>query len=298
MKWEGREESKNVEDRRNERIAGNVIGTGLSGLGFLLLSRGGKRGFLILAIGFVVLYFMGVNPVRLFFGDGAIETKPSSSQVAAPREPTERDKFIRVVLHETEETWTKIFAANNMRYRPPVMVQFSGQINSACGFASAAVGPFYCPNDQKLYLDDSFFDQLQRQFHVKGDFAQAYVIAHEVGHHVQNMLGTLGEVNNLSRRVGKAEANALSVRVELQADCYAGIWAHSTAQQGLLEEGDIESALDAAHKIGDDALQKQSQGYVVPDSFTHGTSEQRAKWFDRGYQSGDVKACDTFSGEL
>lgn len=298
MKWEGREESKNVEDRRNERMAGNVIGTGLSGLGFLLLSRGGKRGLIILALAFIGLYFLGVNPVRLFFGDGAIETGGSSQQVSAPREPTERDKFIRVVLHETEETWTKIFAENGARYKQPTLVQFSGRINSACGLASAAVGPFYCPNDQKLYLDDSFFDQLQRQFGVKGEFAQAYVIAHEVGHHVQNLLGTLSKTNALMQRSGRTGANAISVRVELQADCYAGVWAHFTAQKGLLEDGDIESAMDAANKIGDDALQKQSQGYVVPDSFTHGTSAQRAKWFGRGYENGDLKACDTFSGDI
>ncbi|MHC5307827.1 KPN_02809 family neutral zinc metallopeptidase [Bartonella sp. LJL80] len=302
MRWEGRRQSKNVEDRRGQRASGgSAMRTGLRGIGLGLLTRGGGRGILILIVIFVGLSFFGFNPSRFLFGDGALERNGSSQtsqQSLPPQADDKRGQFIATVLAETEDTWTTIFKQHNAVYQPPVLVRFSGTVRSACGLATAAVGPFYCPADRKLYLDDSFFEQLSRQFGAPGEFAQAYVIAHEVGHHIQNLTGVLNATNRQRARMSTAAANALSVKVELQADCYAGVWAHSTDQKGLLDSGDIEAALNAAHKIGDDALQKQAQGYVVPDSFTHGSSVQRAEWFNRGYQSGKMESCDTFSANL
>ena len=205
---------------------------------------------------------------------------------------------MRTVLAETEDVWDGIFQAEGPDYQYPTMVLFSGQVSSACGFASSASGPFYCPGDQRLYLDTAFFGQLARQFGASGDFAQAYVVAHEVGHHVQNLIGVLPKFNAMRQQMSEAEANQMSVRVELQADCFAGIWAHYTDQKGLLEKGDIEEALNAAHQIGDDTLQKRSQGYVVPDSFNHGTSKQRATWFAKGFNTGRLSACDTFNNPV
>lgn len=212
---------------------------------------------------------------------------------------TERDKelaqFVSVVLAETETVWHQIFKENGSAYREPKLVLYSGQVQSACGIAGSAVGPFYCPGDEKLYIDLSFYDELQKRFKAPGDFAMAYVIAHEVGHHIQQVTGVMDKMNELRSRLSKEEYNQYSIRLELQADFYAGIWAHYTEQQNLLESGDLEEALNAASAVGDDNIQKQSQGYVVPESFTHGTSEQRKRWFYKGFTSGDIRQGDTFS---
>jgi len=225
------------------------------------------------------------------------ETSQQTQQLpqtnAAPRSNDQMKQFVGVVLAETESVWNGIFQQEGRQYPEPRLVMFSNQIRSACGSASSATGPFYCPADSKVYLDTSFFGQLEKQFSASGDFAQAYVIAHEVGHHVQNVIGVLPKFNQMRRSLSKYEANQMSIRVELQADCFAGIWAHYTDQKGLLERGDLEEALNAATQIGDDAIQKRTQGYVVPESFNHGTSEQRKTWFYRGYKSGRLDQCDT-----
>jgi predicted metalloprotease len=207
-------------------------------------------------------------------------------------------QFVSVVLAETEDVWNGVFQAEGSKYEEPTLALFSGQVQSACGYASSASGPFYCPGDRKVYLDTTFFDQLESQFGASGDFAQAYVIAHEVGHHVQNLIGVLPKFNAMRQNMSQADANSMSVRVELQADCFAGIWGHFTKQQGILEVGDLEEALNAAQQIGDDNLQRRTQGYVVPESFNHGTSAQRANWFKRGFDSGKLESCDTFSGNI
>jgi predicted metalloprotease len=278
MRWEGRRESQNVEDRRGMRF-GRAGGIGL--------------GTIVLAL--VAAYF-GVDPSVVLQG-----TQPSqqAEQVPYNESPEEAQlrKFVGVVLAETEDAWGAIFSAAGRTYEQPSLVLFSGAVKSACGFAQAAVGPFYCPGDRQMYIDLSFYKDLQDRFGAPGDFAQAYVIAHEVGHHVQTLLG-ISERNMAARqRASEAEANALSVRQELQADCFAGIWAHSADRTQLLEPGDIEEGLNAAAAIGDDRLQKQSQGYIAPESFTHGSSEQRVRWFTRGVRTGDVGACDTFKAE-
>lgn len=296
MRWEGGRQSDNIEDQRNEPDSGDpVFRTGFSGIGLGLLSRGGLRGLFILVAIFIGLSFFGFNPSRFLFGDGALvreNAAPQSQQHHSLDTDDRRGQFIATVLAETEDTWTEIFNRHHAQYRPPILVRFSGTTHSACGVATAAVGPFYCPVDQKLYLDDRFFDELSNQFGAPGEFAQAYVIAHEVGHHIQNLTGKLDANSNQQAHLGRSAANALSVKTELQADCYAGVWAYSTEQKGLLDSGDIDSALNAAAKIGDDTLQKQTQGYVVPDSFTHGTSAQRVSAFKQGYQSGQMEACD------
>jgi predicted metalloprotease len=210
----------------------------------------------------------------------------------------EMRQFVATVLAETEDVWNGIFQANGLTYQEPQLTLFDGQIRSACGFASSASGPFYCPADKKVYLDTSFFRQLSQQFGASGDFAEAYVIAHEVGHHVQNLIGVLPKFNQMRQRMSESEANHMSMQVELQADCFAGVWGHYTAQKGILEEGDLEEALNAAQQIGDDTLQKRTQGYVVPETFNHGTSAQRQKWFARGYQSGKLSDCDTFNNPI
>ena len=210
----------------------------------------------------------------------------------------EMTQFVKTVLAETEDVWSGIFQAEGQQYPAPTMVLFDGQVKSACGFASAASGPFYCPGDRKLYIDLSFYDELDRKFGASGDFAQAYVLAHEVGHHVQNLIGVLPKFNQMRQNMGEAESNVMSVRVELQADCFAGIWGHFTKQKGILDAGDLEEALNAAQQIGDDTLQRKMQGYVVPESFNHGTSAQRATWFKRGFDSGKLESCDTFSGAI
>jgi uncharacterized protein len=277
MRWEGRRESQNVEDRRGMRF-GRAGGIGL--------------GTIVLAL--VAAYF-GVDPSVVLQG-----TQPSQQAEQVPYEESADEarlrKFVAVVLADTEDAWGAIFSAAGRTYEQPSLVLFSGAVESACGFAQAAVGPFYCPADHQVYIDLSFYQDLQSRFGAPGDFAQAYVVAHEVGHHVQTLLG-ISERNMAARqRTSEAEANALSVRQELQADCFAGIWAHNADRsRQLLESGDIEEGLNAAAAIGDDRLQKQSRGYVSPESFTHGSSEQRVRWFKRGFESGAVDQCDTFA---
>ena len=251
----------------------------------------------------VISWVLGINPLTLLSGgdiglDGGAPAGRYEEQTGRPPADDQTTAFIRTVLAETEDTWNGIFQASGETYREPTLVLFSGQVQSACGFASAATGPFYCPGDQRVYLDTSFFQELKQQFGAAGDFAEAYVIAHEVGHHVQNLIGVLPRFNQSRQRMSEVEANRMSVRVELQADCFAGVWAKFTDQKGLLEQGDLEEALNAAQQIGDDTLQKRSQGYVVPESFNHGTSAQRMDWFRRGFENGDVNACDTFSGDI
>lgn len=302
MRWQGREESDNVEDRRGNSGGFNRRG-GLNGPGFRVVRGGGMSGIVILAVMALVLWMAGINPLPILLGEGSLQGTQTAGNYSgtgssAPRADDEAARFSRVVLKETEDVWSGIFQAAGQTYKKPVLVLFDGQVKSACGFASAASGPFYCPGDQKVYIDLSFYNELDKRFGASGDFAHAYVLAHEVGHHVQNLLGILPKFNQMRRNMNEAEANAMSVRVELQADCFAGVWGKYTAQKGLLEQGDLEEALNAAHQIGDDTLQKRAQGYVVPESFNHGTSEQRAKWFKRGFDTGKVAACDTFNNPV
>ncbi len=301
MDLRGSRESDNVED-----VRGQGRGPGPGGDPFgrrgVNIPIGGMRGgsigsIALIIIVIIVLQFMGVD-VGSLLGDGTTTSRPVEQTTQTQQSNDESVVFVRKILGETEDAWNGIFAAAGERYVEPKLVLFSGGVSSACGMASAATGPFYCPSDQKVYLDTAFFEDMRTQFDAAGDFAQAYVIAHEVGHHVQNLTGVLPQFNRQRQSMSESEANAMSVRVELQADCYAGIWGRYTDQKGILERGDIEEALNAAAQIGDDALQKRSQGYVVPDSFTHGTSEQRAKWFRRGFDTGKVSACDTFSGPV
>jgi uncharacterized protein len=278
MRWQGRRASQNVEDRRGMRF-GRAGGIGI--------------GSILLAL--VAVYF-GADPSVVL--QGVQPSGQQAEQVPYQESPEEAQlrEFISVVLAETEDTWGTLFAGAGRTYEQPTLVLFSGAVQSACGFAQAAVGPFYCPGDRQLYIDLSFYQDLQSRFGAPGDFAQAYVVAHEVGHHVQTLLG-ISERNMAARqRASEAEANALSVRQELQADCFAGIWAHDADRsRQLLEAGDIEEALNAAAAIGDDRLQRQSRGYVAPESFTHGSSEQRVRWFKRGFESGSVESCDAFA---
>ena len=304
MRWRGRQQSSNIEDRRGQ--GGGMGGFGRGGFGFPGSAgprigiptggRGGGMGIVGILIVIGILWLAGINPLELLGGGGGggspavVNNQPGRSGSPAD----EQGQFVAVVLAETEDTWGRLFREGGQRYREPTLVLFEGQVSSACGFASAATGPFYCPGDQKLYIDLTFFDELDRRFGAPGDFAQAYVIAHEVGHHVQNLLGVLPDVDQARRRASQTEANRLSVLLELQADCLAGVWAHDADAKGIIEVGDIDEALAAATAIGDDTLQRRSQGYVVPDSFTHGTSAQRSEWFKRGYQDGRVDACNTF----
>lgn len=293
--------SENIEDRRGG-------GFGFPGGGRMRVPIGGRRGGIGiggLIVLLVVMWLLGINPLELLTGDGGLRVPQETRRdFQLPRTAGRGDDamkdFVARVLGTTEDAWEKLFADNGRRYEPPRLVLFPGVVRSACGMASAAIGPFYCPLDSRVYIDLSFFQELERRLGAPGDFAQAYVIAHEVGHHVQNLLGTADRVAGQRRRLPAAEGNALSVRMELQADCYAGIWAHQLRQAGdILEEGDIEEGLNAASAIGDDRLQRRSQGYVVPESFTHGTSEQRLRWFRRGMESGDPATCDTFAaGQL
>jgi uncharacterized protein len=319
MRWRGRRQSDNIEDLRGSSGGGMGGGMGLPG-GF---GRGGGGGPIRIPIGagaggglsistiviLVVLFFAlracGIDPLEILnggpgSGGGTVTQQERQTAPGGTRAQTsdETRQFVATVLAETEDVWNGIFQAQGQRYAEPTLTLFSGQVNTACGGASAAVGPFYCPNDRKVYLDTDFFQLLDQQFGASGDFAQAYVIAHEVGHHVQNLLGTLPEFNRQRQGMSEGDANSMSVRIELQADCYAGIWGHFTDQKGILERGDLEEALNAANKIGDDALQQQSQGYVVPDSFTHGTSEQRRTWFKRGFDSGRLQDCDTLNARI
>jgi uncharacterized protein len=280
MRWRGERESSNVEDRR-----------GMSGGGRIAI--GGGLGTLIIII---IAVLLGADP-RQILQQVPTDTAPSTSQAPRPGNTDEEElkKFVSVVLAKTEDVWQDIFRQNGKQYRDPTLVLFTGEVQSACGLGSAASGPFYCPGDQKVYIDLSFYEELRRRFRSPGDFAQAYVIAHEVGHHVQKLLGISDRVDSMQRRMSEVDANRLSVRLELQADFFAGVFARYVQKQGLLEEGDIEEALNAASAIGDDAIQKQTSGRVVPDSFTHGTSEQRLRWFRKGFDTGDIRQGDTFS---
>ncbi len=280
MRWQGREKSSNVEDRRGGRVARTGAGIG---------------------IGTIVIYLL----VTLLGGDASqviSQVQQSPTQQQAPAGPAragedELAEFVQVVLKETEDVWNKLFREQiGKPYQEPVLVLFTDQVESRCGRASSATGPFYCPGDQKLYLDLSFYQEMKNRFKAPGDFAMAFVVAHEVAHHVQQQLGIMGQVSAQRSRLSKEQNNALSVRLELQADFIAGVWAHHAQKmKNILEEGDIEEAIRAAHAIGDDAIQMQSRGYVVPESFTHGTSEQRKRWFYKGLQSGDLREGDTFS---
>ncbi|CAN7399882.1 KPN_02809 family neutral zinc metallopeptidase [Neorhizobium sp. LjRoot104] len=301
MEWKGRRQSDNVEDQRGASMGGSPMGRG----GFRIpVGGGGRRGGGLGIGGIIVIliicWITGINPLSLLSGELGMDGSGFEQQQTTRGTPAndETTAFVRTVLAETEDTWNGIFQANGQQYQEPVLVLFSGQVNSACGFASSATGPFYCPGDHKLYLDTNFFKELEQRFDAAGDFAEAYVIAHEVGHHVQNLTGILPKFNQARQRMSEADANRMSVRVELQADCFAGVWGKFTQQKGILDSGDLEEALNAAQQIGDDTLQKRSQGYVVPESFNHGTSAQRARWFKRGFDTGDMKACDTFSGNV
>ena len=284
MDTEGRRRSTNIEDRRGMRPVRTGVGLSVGGVLFLL-----------------VLSLLGINPLP-FIG---VATKPQDVEMQPADQPYQESaqeanmrQMTEVVLADTEDTWSAILPKYGVQYVEPKLVFFTGMVASACGTAQSAVGPFYCPLDQKVYLDMSFYDELSSRFGAPGDFAQAYVVAHEVGHHVQNLMGIAKQVNEAQQRMSKADANSLSVRMELQADCFAGVWAKNAAQsRQLLEAGDVEEGLRAASAIGDDRLQKQAQGYVVPDAFTHGSSEQRVRWFRRGLESGTPEACDTFAAQ-
>lgn len=255
------------------------------------LAVGGGIGTLLLAF---VAYLFGADPSQLL---NQVQQEPGAGPAAQrPVNPEEEElrRFVGVVLAETEDVWNEIFRGLGRQYREPTLVVFERQVESACGVAGASVGPFYCPGDQRVYIDLSFYRQLRSEFRAPGDFAQAYVIAHEVGHHVQHLLGTMDQVHALQQRSGQAQSNQLSVRLELQADCYAGVWAHGAARRGIVETGDVEEALGAASAVGDDRLQQRGQGHVVPDSFTHGSAAQRARWFRLGLEGGDARQCDTF----
>ncbi|TKT80341.1 neutral zinc metallopeptidase [Aquamicrobium sp. LC103] len=301
MRWKGRRESGNVEDRRGQGAPGGFGRGGFGGGPMRIpvgrgLGGGGLSGIIILVVLFFALRACGIDPMQVLTGEG-----PSGGTTTTQTQPGANDEmtqFVSVVLAETEDVWNGIFQSEGLQYQEPTMVIFNDGVRSACGFASAAAGPFYCPGDKKLYLDFGFFDQLERQFGASGDFAQAYVIAHEVGHHVQNLIGVLPRFNQMRQGMSQVEQNQMSIRVELQADCFAGIWAHYTDQKGLLEQGDIEEALNAANQIGDDTLQRRTQGYVVPDSFNHGTSEQRRTWFENGLRNGRLADCDTFNNPV
>jgi predicted metalloprotease len=298
MRWRGRRQSSNVEDRRGQGGLPGGLG-GRMGRGIPLpigrgAGGGGLSGIIILVVIFFALRACGIDPLQLLEGG---PTNPQLTE-SGSKPGDEEGQFVSVVLAETEDVWNGIFQAEGRTYTEPTLVLFSDQVRSACGFASSASGPFYCPGDSKLYIDLTFFRELSQRFGASGDFAQAYVVAHEVGHHIQNLTGILPRFNQMRQTMSQVEANQMSIRVELQADCFAGIWAHYTAQKGLLEEGDIEEALNAAHQIGDDTLQKRTQGYVVPDSFNHGTSDQRATWFANGLRNGRLADCDTFNNPV
>jgi predicted metalloprotease len=282
MRWKDGRRSTNIEDRRGRRIPGGA--------------KGGGIGIIILAL--VGMYF-GIDPTMILNMGEAIQAPSTDSATRTvpvdPRQEQEKE-FISVVLADTEDVWGQVFKELGGTYEKPKLVLFTGAVQSACGFARAAMGPFYCPGDRKVYIDLAFYDDLKNQLDSPGDFAQAYVVAHEIGHHVQKLLGISGKVDALRRKLSKKDFNKVSVRLELQADCFAGVWANrANRMRNILEPGDIEEALNTASHIGDDRLQKQSRGYVTPDSFTHGSSAQRVRWFRQGFESGDIRACDTFA---
>ena len=315
MRWEGHRESSNIEDRRDGGDSGGFggddggssYGPSSGGLGGLPINIGGG-GIGTIVIMLIIAWVLGINPMTLLSGT---QVGPSQSYTRSERPPQrtparndQLTKFVAVVLGDTEDRWKEILPqqagelvpkAAGMRYQEPKLVLFSGSTRSPCGQASAATGPFYCPADAKVYIDLAFYDELKNRFRAPGDFAQAYVIAHEIGHHIQNMLGILPAFNQARARMSEKEQNRASVKVELQADCFAGVWAHyAQKERDFIEPGDIEEALNAASRIGDDAIQKTMQGYVVPDSFTHGSAAQRQRWFKVGFQQGRLGACDTF----
>ncbi|HEX5930132.1 MAG TPA: neutral zinc metallopeptidase [Methyloceanibacter sp.] len=324
MRWRGQRESENVEDRRDE---GGGFGFPFPGGGARFPSSGGGRGGGIGIIGLLIIlglmFFFGVDPRVIMTGGSPgggdatypdirlpqerpdttnfpVPDEPQGPPVRRPQTTSEDDlkQFVAVVLGDTEDVWRDLFARYGARYNDPKLVLFSGGVRSACGLGMAQMGPFYCPIDEKVYIDLDFYEDLKNRFKAPGDFAQAYVIAHEIGHHVQNLLGIAEQVEGLRRRLDETEANALQVRMELQADCFAGIWANRAEEsRDIIEPGDIEEALRAASAIGDDRIQRQTQGYVVPDAFTHGSSEQRVRWFTRGYESGKLEVCDTFNAD-
>lgn len=290
MKWEGNRESDNVEDRRDEGGGGGgfpVFGGRSIGIGTIVIALIGG-------------WVFGINPITLLgmLSGGGAPAQVQTQQAPAHRPPADDTmaRFVSTVLADTEDVWGDVFRQNGTTYQNPRLVLFRDRTPTACGTGQAAMGPFYCPADRKVYIDLGFYETLKNRLGAPGDFAQAYVIAHEVGHHVQNLLGISGRVDQMRGRVSQVEYNHLSVRLELQADCFAGVWAHhaQNARQ-ILEQGDVEEAMNAAAKIGDDALQRASGGAVVPDSFTHGTSAQRQRWFRTGLDAGSIKACDTFS---
>jgi len=308
MRWRTGRRSENVEDRRGDgAFGGDTFRGGRTGvrMGRTVGIGGGLGGLLLV----VVLLLLGVDPSMLFTHDVAVA--PGQGPTVGHPDPggggrvfrtpatgveDELKDFVSVVLADTEDTWSALFQETGKRYREPTLVLFSGLTRSACGLGEAAMGPFYCPADRKVYIDLAFYDELRNDFGAPGDFAQAYVIAHEVGHHVQNLLGISDQVEATRRRVGERAANELSVRLELQADCFAGLWANRAQRaRRILEQGDLEEGLNAASAIGDDRMQRRSRGYVVPDSFTHGSSAQRVRWFKRGLTEGRLAACDTFS---
>ena len=278
MRWRGERESSNIEDRRG--LSGGKIAVG-GGLGTVVIM--------------IIALLFGADPRQLL--QQVPDNQPSQVQTSRPQNPQEEEEkqFVGVVLGKTEDVWHDIFRQNGREYREPHLVLFTDQVRSACGITGSAVGPFYCPGDEKVYIDLSFYDELRQRFNAPGDFAQAYVVAHEVGHHVQKLLGISERVERLQSRASEVEANQLSVRLELQADFFAGVFARYVQNQGVLEEGDIEEALRAASAVGDDQIQRRETGYVVPDSFTHGTSAQRLKWFKKGYDTGDIRQGDTFN---
>ena len=323
MQWRGRRQSGNIEDIRGRGGMGGGMGGGFGmpgGLpgGTIRIPMGGSRsggggiGCGTLVVIGIVLYMLGINPLTILTNGGLgggledmlgpqmspneqrADPRPRTQAGASGRED-EMKQFVSTIIGSTEEVWTKVFKAYGRDYPEPTTTVFSGGVQSACGLASSASGPFYCPGDKKVYIDFDFYRQLAQQFGAPGDFAQAYVLAHEVGHHVQNIIGVLPEFNRMRQSMGKLEANQMSVKVELQADCFAGIWGHYVAKEGWLDQGDLEEALNAAKQIGDDTIQKKTQGYVVPDAFNHGTSEQRRYWFRRGFEAGRIEQCDTFN---
>ncbi|MBP6871496.1 MAG: neutral zinc metallopeptidase [Bacteroidales bacterium] len=278
MRWQGRRTSGNVEDRRG--MSGGKLAVG-GGLGTLVI--------------IVIVYLLGGNPGDIM---NQLQLGGQEQTTMTTAEEDQMAEFVSVVLADCEDVWTKIFTESGQSYRKPKLVLYTSQVNSACGMAGSASGPFYCPLDEKIYIDLSFMEDMERKLNAPGDFAMAYVIAHEVGHHVQKMLGILGQVQELRGQVSEQEYNEYSVRLELQADFLAGVWAyHAEEMFGILEQGDIQEALGAANAVGDDRIQMQSQGYVVPDSFTHGTSAQRMKWFNKGFKTGDISQGDTFNQE-
>jgi hypothetical protein len=310
VKWQGREESSNIEDRRDAGPAGGGLGGGFGG-GFgggpfrsgggIPIGRGGLGigGIVVLLI---ICWALGINPLTLLNGSGDYSGNStggySQSMPATGADQQQLVDFVGVVVKDTENYWTNYFQSIGKTYTPPKVVLFRSETPTGCGTAETASGPFYCPVDRKVYLDLAFYDQLRQQFGAPGDFAQAYVIAHEVGHHVQNLLGTLPKYQGEMQSAGQDRANAISVRIELQADCFAGAWANAEGKANYLDNGDTEEAINAANQIGDDTLEKEAGMGVQPRSFTHGTSAQRMKWFKTGLASGDPKACDTFSGNI